>query len=417
MMTIHSYEENKQLFYFRHFMKIAISGASGFVGKQLVRLLNLDSHEIIVIGRNKKKLADIFPELEVSDYEEMEEKISNCEIFINLTTINNNENQNLESFNSVNLDLSLWILKIAHDAKIKKVINFSSIHCLDKRRNDFYTSSKRDLLNALKRDNLNVISLLLPTVYGEKFTGKLFLLNYLPNIIRQTIFPFIKSIKTTVNINLIHKLIINIDEAKYPIKIICSDNQNDNFFYRLWNKFIDISFATSILFLFWWMLLLIAILIRLSSKGDALYRQTRLGKNKKRFLCYKFRTMFVDTPELPTHEIGVSSVTKLGKFLRKYKLDELPQIFNIIKGEMSLIGPRPCLESQDTLVKARSLKNIFDSKPGITGLGAIQNIAMDTPIKLSELDEQYYKTRSISLDLFIIIKTFFGYGFNDKTQK
>ena len=398
-------------------MKIAISGASGYIGKQLVKLLRLDTHKLLVIGRDKKKLKNIFPDLEACNYEEMENRISGFDIFINLTTMNNYEKQSFASFKRVNLDLSLWILKKASKAKIEKIINFSSIHCLDKEKKDFYSSSKRELLEAIEKSNLNVTTLLLPAVYGTTFTGKMAFINYLPNTLRNITLPVIKSLKATVNISLIYKVVINITKVNSPKKTICSDDQNKNVIYKLWSKFIDISFVTTVLFLFWWVFLIIAFIIKFSSKSSSLYKQSRLGKNKQKFICYKFRTMALNTPELPTHKVENSSVTKFGKFLRKYKLDELPQILNIIKGEMSLIGPRPCLESQDILIKERIYRNIFKINPGITGLSVIQNIVMDTPIKLSELDEQYYKTRSISLDFIILVRTFLGFGFSDKTKK
>ena len=136
----------------------------------------------------------------------------------------------------------------------------------------------------------------------------------------------------------------------------------------------------------------------------------------KEFTCYKFRTMKVDTPNLATHKIQDSYVTKVGLFLRKYKLDELPQALNILKGEMSLIGPRPCLPNQIELIKERDERNIFTIKPGISGWAAVNNVDMSNPKLLAQTDEEYLKLRSISLDIKIIIKTLLGSGFVDRTK-
>ena len=136
----------------------------------------------------------------------------------------------------------------------------------------------------------------------------------------------------------------------------------------------------------------------------------------KEFICYKFRTMKVNTPNLATHQIEEDYVTKVGLFLRKYKLDELPQVVNILKGEMSLVGPRPCLPNQIELIKERDERNIFTIKPGISGWAAVNNVDMSNPKLLAQTDEEYLTLRSISLDIKIIIKTLLGSGFVDRTK-
>lgn len=153
--------------------------------------------------------------------------------------------------------------------------------------------------------------------------------------------------------------------------------------------------------------LLIAILIKCDSKGPVLFRQKRIGKGKTEFYILKFRTMRTDTPtDMPTHllEKPDQYITRIGKILRKSSLDELPQIFNILKGEMSIIGPRPALWNQYDLLEARDLYGANDIKPGLTGYAQI-NGRDELPIdKKAALDGEYVQKMSFWFD----VKMFFG---------
>src|SRR6195952_5991460 len=135
--------------------------------------------------------------------------------------------------------------------------------------------------------------------------------------------------------------------------------------------------ASMLLLLFCLPILLIVIIaIRLESPGPAIFRQVRVGKNGRPFTCYKLRTMYSGTATLPTHEVQASSVTVLGEYLRRFKIDELPQLCNVLIGDMSLVGPRPCLPSQTALVEARRQLGVFEVRPGITGLAQVNGVDM-----------------------------------------
>ncbi|MGX7164023.1 sugar transferase [Enterococcus massiliensis] len=153
--------------------------------------------------------------------------------------------------------------------------------------------------------------------------------------------------------------------------------------------------------------LLLFLAIKLDSKGPIIFKQKRVGKNKRYFNIYKFRTMRVDTPkEMPTHLLENPDyfITKVGKFLRKTSLDELPQLWNILKGDMAIIGPRPCLWNQYDLIEARDLYGANDIRPGLTGLAQISGRdELEIPIK-AKLDGTYTKEMSFGLD----VKCFFG---------
>ena len=144
------------------------------------------------------------------------------------------------------------------------------------------------------------------------------------------------------------------------------------------------------------------IAVRLDSPGPAILSQWRVGQGERPFRCHKIRTMHVGTATLPTHMVGAAQVTRLGGFLRRTKLDELPQLLNIIRGEMSFVGPRPCLPTQTELIEERRRRGVFAARPGLTGLAQVQNIDMSDPPRLAEVDAAYLATRSFRSDLAIL---------------
>ncbi|HEM4974463.1 sugar transferase [Streptococcus suis] len=154
-------------------------------------------------------------------------------------------------------------------------------------------------------------------------------------------------------------------------------------------------------------LLLIALAIKLDSRGPVLFKQKRVGKNKKHFMIYKFRSMYVDAPsDMPTHLLKdpTAMITKVGAFLRKTSLDELPQLFNIFKGEMAIVGPRPALWNQYDLVEERDKYRANDIRPGLTGWAQINGRDELEIDEKSKLDGYYVENMGLLLD----IKCFFG---------
>ncbi|HEL1737954.1 TPA: sugar transferase [Streptococcus suis] len=154
-------------------------------------------------------------------------------------------------------------------------------------------------------------------------------------------------------------------------------------------------------------LLLIALAIKLDSRGPVLFKQKRVGKNKKHFMIYKFRSMYVDAPsDMPTHLLKdpTAMITKVGAFLRKTSLDELPQLFNIFKGEMAIVGPRPALWNQYDLIEERDKYRANDIRPGLTGWAQINGRDELEIEDKARLDGYYVQNRSFVLD----VKCFFG---------
>jgi O-antigen biosynthesis protein WbqP len=173
---------------------------------------------------------------------------------------------------------------------------------------------------------------------------------------------------------------------------------------------LDIAACALFLALFWPVLLVIVVAIRLHSPGNAIFAQPRVGKNGRLFTCYKLRTMYSGTASLPTHQVEASAVTSLGELLRRFKIDELPQLWNVLQGDMSLVGPRPCLPSQAELVDARKRLGVFAVRPGITGLAQVSGVDMSDANRLAEIDAQYVRTQSLVGDLRLIWATLRGQG-------
>lgn len=178
--------------------------------------------------------------------------------------------------------------------------------------------------------------------------------------------------------------------------------------YLIFKRIIDFSLSLVAIILLSPLFLLISIIIKVESRGPVFFKQKRVGKNKKYFNIYKFRTMKSDTPkDMPTHllENAESYITKVGGFLRKSSLDELPQIINILKGEMSIVGPRPALWNQDDLIEEREKYGANDILPGLTGLAQISGRdELEITVK-AKLDGEYTKKCSLILDMKIFLKT------------
>ncbi|EPE94923.1 sugar transferase [Rhizobium grahamii] len=188
-------------------------------------------------------------------------------------------------------------------------------------------------------------------------------------------------------------------------------------FNRLMKRLFDICAASFGLILLSPIFLVLVVLVRRSSPGGALFRQERVGRYEMPFVCIKFRTMAAGTPNVGSHDAAVSWITPLGRRLRTYKLDELPQLINVLKGEMSLVGPRPCLPTQGEVIAARRKHGVFSVRPGITGLAQLQGIDMSTPQALAEADAQYIRKAGLWQDIVLVVGTVLGRGTGDAAAK
>lgn len=174
-------------------------------------------------------------------------------------------------------------------------------------------------------------------------------------------------------------------------------------------RLLDIILAVCILIGAWPFMLIAAIAIKIEDpKGPVIFKQTRVGKDKKPFRIYKFRSMWTETPDVPTHLLSDPKqfITRVGAFLRKTSIDEVPQLINILKGDMSFVGPRPSLFSQEDLIEERDKLNVHSVRPGLTGLAQVSGRdELPIPVKAA-YDGEYIQKISFKLDVQLFFRTF-----------
>lgn len=163
-------------------------------------------------------------------------------------------------------------------------------------------------------------------------------------------------------------------------------------------------------------MLLVIYLVGLFDTGSPLFRQERVGRHQKPFTLVKFRTMRVGTASVASHLAGTHAITPVGQFLRRTKLDELPQLWNVLKGEMSLVGPRPGLFNQRELLQARQQHGVFEARPGITGLAQVSGIDMSTPELLAQTDARMLQDLGVLAYFRYIWQTVLGAGQGDAVK-
>ena len=181
-------------------------------------------------------------------------------------------------------------------------------------------------------------------------------------------------------------------------------------------RFFDVVFSAAGLVIGSPLLALLWVLGWLENRSP-IFRQVRLGRHQQPFTLVKFRTMRLDTDNAPTHMVSASSVTPLGHFLRRTKLDELPQLWNVLLGDMSLVGPRPGPPSQTALTEARARAGVFEARPGITGLAQLQGIDMSTPEMLAEVDARMLSGLTLTGYLRCVVATALGGGRGDRVNR
>ncbi len=163
--------------------------------------------------------------------------------------------------------------------------------------------------------------------------------------------------------------------------------------------------------------LVVLVIIGFFDTGSPIFRQERVGKSKQPFRLMKFRSMHISAPSVATHLASASSITPFGSFLRKSKLDELPQLWNVFVGDMSLVGPRPNLLNQEELIHERDSRVVYSVRPGITGLAQINKIDMSKPQLLAETDAKMIQELNTFGYFKYIFLTVFGKGFGDRIKK
>lgn len=181
-------------------------------------------------------------------------------------------------------------------------------------------------------------------------------------------------------------------------------------------RLLDLCLAAVAFVLLLPIMLVIALVVWLEI-GSPIFRQPRVGRHRRPFTLYKFRTMRPGTPSVATHLVDSGSITPVGRWLRYWKLDELPQLWNVLKGDMSLVGPRPCLPEQTALIAERERRGVFSARPGITGLAQLSGIDMSEPERLAETDAAMLQGLTLGRYLRYLGLTLLGRGMGDPARQ
>ncbi len=389
-------------------MRLVITGASGFIGQQIIPLLSREGLPLLLVGRDVEYLQQLFPQFSCLEYKDLEQSLEESDSLLHLAVMNNDQEGTLEDFRQVNVELLKQVLEMSKRAGIQKFLYLDTVHSNNPTTS--YSISKSEAVKIIDAEkDLSVKKITIPAVYGDaQFKGRLSLINKIPAFLRTPIFQILRSMKPTIHVNKVAQSILEHLEDSRPSPETISDEQQGNWFFHIGKRAVDWGFALIIVVLFWWLLVVIWVAIKLTARGTPIFAQERVGQFGESFTCYKFRTMKPETRQAGTHEIPVDSVTRIGRFLRRAKLDELPQVLNIMRGELSLVGPRPCLPSQTELITERQKRGVFNAMPGITGYAQVRKCDMSEPERLAKLDQEYQSLKTLPLDLITIMRTVSG---------
>jgi len=404
--------------------RIVVTGASGFVGQQLVADLIKEGCEVLAVGRRPSVMtSQLGPQVQTCDYGDLETCAKGFDAVVHLAVINNTSDASEDEMRAVNVNLLMQVANAAQSAGIGAFFNASSLRA-DPNSIDAYDKTKAEGEACLRAANMGfrLHTLRLASVYSDTFRGKLSIVGKMPAAVRKPALHVLSCVKPITHVSLIAKTVLkslsveDVDEASPQEVIFVTDSQYDNPIYAVAMRAIDLLCALIIAVGLSWLLLLVWIAIKASSPGPGILAQPRVGKHGRMFTCYKFRTMHQGTKRRATHEVNQSAVTPIGALLRRTKIDELPQVINIFKNELSLVGPRPCLAEQEALVAAREKHRVLDVKGGITGLAQVAGVDMRDAERLARIDAEYIARRTVLLDLTLILRTAVGGGRGDNVQ-
>jgi len=386
-------------------MKIVISGASGFVAGQLIPLLLEAGHSLLLLSRNPGSMQERFPTSESVSSADWVAKARDYDTFLHLAVQNNDSGGSLSSFMDVNNGLSEDLAAKARDLGIKRFIFASSVHTLDPLDNSFYAQSKRAGEESVRRSFGKSCEIVhFGAVYGARFAGKMAILNNLPPFIRRPGFQVLSALNPVTNVRPIANYLSSDPAATSGRVTILADDKDDNPFYCFWRRTLDLVFVTGAVLLSPLLAIVLAVVV-MRDGSPGFFLQDRIGAGGKVFRCIKIRTMANGTVSQGTHLVEDGAATKVGRFLRRFKIDEVPQAINVAKKEMNLIGPRPSLADQDDVIESRKSLGVQRSTPGLTGWAQVNGIDMSAPGELAMLDAQYLKLRSILWDIKIMKRT------------
>jgi len=379
--------------------RIVIAGASSFVGRQLVPQLCDRGADLLLLGQDTAALARAFPELSRCDYARLAECGRGFDTLVDLEPVD------LDDPNGRGVPSSVLKQEATRCgiARLVTVSNIQDLECVDS-----YDKAERHRASALPATESVYVGL----VHGQDYPKPLAFLSKPPQTVGRILFEAAAAFVPTTNVSLLADHIV----AGGNALAVLTDGQVSNRFYAAGRMVLDWGVASAIVIFLWWLMIVAWFAIRWDSPGPSIFAQTRVGRRGNNFVCFKFRTMSQGTPSVATHEARSSSITRMGGVLRRTKLDELPQFWNIFRNEMSVVGPRPGLPVQTELFEERRTRGVFLLMPGITGLAQINGVDMSDPPRLARWDERYLALQNLALDAQIILATVLGRGRGDRIR-
>lgn len=380
-------------------------GASGAVGQALVPHLERRGFDVVLFGRDQVQLANRFPDRACFHNDELRGQLARQKVtaIIDLAVLNNNVSADDTAFMEVNFNRPVALVEAARAFDVPAVILLSSTHALMPGKSA-YARSKARLRNwVLQQDDNLAHVVTLPKIITAPRGSAL-----------SAVWRQLGALKPVVCVADVADLIAGAVEEGSAAPREIRPARRLPVSYRFLSRAIDLLIGLLVFVTLGWLMALLIVAVRRDSPGRGIFAQVRVGQGERPVTVYKLRTMTVGTAHAATHEIGAAAVTRLGRALRKYKIDELPQAWNLVRGDLALVGPRPCLPTQTELVEQRRHYGIFGAKPGITGLAQVNDIDMSDPEKLALWDSDYLALQGLVLDWQILLMTFVGKGRGDR---
>ncbi|MEM1376726.1 MAG: hybrid nucleoside-diphosphate sugar epimerase/sugar transferase [Pseudomonadota bacterium] len=386
-------------------MRIIVTGATGKLGLHVVKHLS-QRHKVLVAGRDRDKLATLFPEQTSVEFKQIDTLTGTADAIVHLAALNNDTANTHAEYTAINAELTVQLADSARRIGAHRFVYLSSIRAYAPSKTDSYGCSKKlgeEKLRAI--DGLDIRIVRAAAVIDIGGSSILKKIDHMPALLKPIIFAVASCVKPTAELADVFAAIDTALIGSGPSLHYATKRQRNNKAYAAIKRSIDLIGAGVLFLLTFWLFPLIAIAIRVTDGPPIMFRQTRLGEQEAPFELYKFRTMRIGTPNVGTAEAPQDAVTKLGRVLRRLKLDELPQIINVVRGNLSLIGPRPGLPNQTTLAEERRQLGVFEVMPGLTGLSQLSGLDMSEPQKLAERDAEYIALRTTAFDLSIAFRT------------
>ena len=386
-------------------MRIVIFGASGFVGSEIIPLLLESGHELVLVSRNRSDTERRFPLAEVSSLQNWCDNADRFDLVLNLVGPDQKGKPSMKGqFQSHLIAIRTIASQAAKMGKVR-FMHLSSVRCVDPLDLSPYTTAKRQAEEiVLETFGGGCEILRVGAVLGTKCSGRRRFLNYFYGSVGRSIRDFSSAVSPVTNVEAIVAAIEAGPKAGLVSTLLVSDREA-LLPYRLWRSSLNGAFLLGI-FAFLPLWLLIWLIIVVFDGFPGLFLQERVGRSGQIFRCVKFRTLAKGTPQVGTHLLEKGSFTSTGFLLRATKIDEIPQVINVLTGAMHLIGPRPALPSQKKVHEAREFFGATHATPGLTGWAQVNGVDMSEPNRLAQLDYEYLQIRSILWDVKILWRTF-----------